>query len=137
MCNHGIVITCNHVQSSPGPAALSAESGATGERLSIPGARPCFSPLPHNLFERGDMQIKTKQNYRFLLADGSTVDIGTEIPWGRNPDGSAAWQLVPDGIAADPIFAWAVSDGSLIADKMFVSGIASASSFGPVTITSP
>ena len=82
------------------------------------------------------MNIRTKQNYRFTLLDGTTFNTVTTLLAVMNGDGSAAIQWVPDGVTADPYFAVAVADGSLaiVSEPMF-SGIPSRETLGATTLT--
>ena len=77
------------------------------------------------------MVIKTTQTYRFTLADGSTVNVSRMLQGGDRRPWAASPQTVPDGITADPLYALAVADGSLVLDQIAsLTGIPTAEVFG-------
>ena len=77
------------------------------------------------------MVIKTTQTYRFTLSDGSSVNVSRMLQGGDRRPWAASPQTVPDGITADPLYALAVADGSLVVDKIVaLAGISTAEAFG-------
>jgi hypothetical protein len=77
------------------------------------------------------MIVKTTQTYRFTLADGSTVNVSRMLSGGDRRPWVASPQTVPDGITADPLYALAVADGSLVVEKIVaLSGVPTVEAFG-------